>query len=464
MRTSRFIAVAVLGLASFAPLSAQETYAIKFKTYADEGKSFTVRNTSKDFGSMKFIADGKVIDENKPKTQETVYTETVLQRGTGTGKPAKYVRVYEKASETEDGKTKVFSYRGRTVVFERKDNAYRVGVVGTPDLDPDDLEKLIKDANQTPNSDRDLDAALLPTKPVAVGETWKLDIAKLALVYEDYEIDIAASRAEAKLVKIYKKGSSQCGQIEYTLAIAATSIKNFLKFQPPIRSKFHVTIERAIDGSSCESKAILRESHLGKGVIDGNGKQTKVEIDGGEDKQEESSAEFDSPKALKIPAVALYGPGEFWSEYASKEGQFSAAFPGKPTVQSKKNEKSGTEIVTTGVSRENGQVGYSVIYFINDKQDPKALLTALVDQYAKQTKKKTDVKQNGYVGVELVTEIKVNAEDVADVTILMYVTEDRVYQVMAVRARTAKETVETRKFFDSFKLTKKAEAKKDDKK
>src|SRR5438093_10529147 len=84
-----------------------QTYTIKLKTYPDAGMSVTIRDTDKESGSTKsFSADGKLLKEVKPKSKETVYTLTILERQKSDARAGKYKRVYEKATEAEEGKSR----------------------------------------------------------------------------------------------------------------------------------------------------------------------------------------------------------------------------------------------------------------------------------------------------------------------------------------------------------------------
>ncbi len=464
MRTSRFIAVAVLGLASFASVSAQETYAIKFKTYADEGMTVKVRDSDKETGTTKFLdADGKVVNEIKPKNSEVAYAETILKRGTDGGRAAKYVRVYEKARETQDGKVKTFSYEGRTVVFERIGDAYRVGVVGVPALASEDLEKLLEKANEGPDNGRDADKAMTPMKPVALGQTWKVDLKTLVALLKIYEVDLKLSHGEAKLAKVFQRGTSQIGVVELTLKLAIVEFAKVIKFPQPVTVEFRASFERAIDGSNSARRETVTGKMKGIGAFEEGGAKFQAVFDGEFSGLQESSQAIDDPKARKVPAIEFIGVEGAWVDHKSKEGGYSASFPATPKVTKDKDAKNGSETFTAAVSRSNGAISYTVVYFDSQKEDPAKLLKGFRAQFAKDTKKIADVKLNGYDGIELVLGFKNDAGTDVHMILLIYATEDRVYEVMATSTALAKDKLEARKFLDSFKLTKKAEPKKDDK-
>ena len=131
--------VSVLLVSLGAAASPAQTYTINLKAPPAVGKTVTIRDTDTDAegSSLKFISpDGKTAYEGKPKTRELVYSITPLEPETSGGRPGKYKHVYEKATETVDGKTRKLSYHGRTLVFGRKDGVYRVGVVGDPPWTP----------------------------------------------------------------------------------------------------------------------------------------------------------------------------------------------------------------------------------------------------------------------------------------------------------------------------------------
>src|SRR5438067_1170215 len=78
---------------------ADDTYTIKLKHAPDVGKSTVVTDTSSQASTSNvFDADGKPLakDDKHVQKQEEKYTETVLEKGDK--RPAKYKRVYEKAT------------------------------------------------------------------------------------------------------------------------------------------------------------------------------------------------------------------------------------------------------------------------------------------------------------------------------------------------------------------------------
>src|SRR4249920_217037 len=96
------IAVLLLALPMFA---ADEPITIKLKLYPEPGQSITSDSRHTDSGSTRIEdPDGKLLVEVKPGGSVTVEKTTVLEVDKE-GKPTKYLRTFEKANETESGKT-----------------------------------------------------------------------------------------------------------------------------------------------------------------------------------------------------------------------------------------------------------------------------------------------------------------------------------------------------------------------
>jgi hypothetical protein len=218
------------------------------------------------------------------------------------------------------------------------------------------------------------------------------------------------------------------------------------------------TIDTTIDGSSTARTEIVKGKVKGKGVFQQGSRkialQTDEEFSGRRVRSQQRKAE-----ALDVPVVRLVGPGGDWTEFTLKEGRFSATFPGKPAVRAKKNKTNKT--TTCEVIRDRGNISYSVWFTdytdADPKADPKPVLAALVKQFAKVTKKKKDIKLNGFDGVEL---LQVQGEGAAKIQIVYraFLVKGRLYQVMVARGQAAKEKEQSARFLDSFKLQDKKEA------
>jgi hypothetical protein len=464
MRIAWSLAFAILLSARAAEAPAQ-TYTIKFKSYPDVGKTVSIKDSDKETGSMKFMdASGKLLNEIKPKTKEAVYTQTILERKKGNEPTHKFKRVYEKATEAEEGKTKTFSYQGRTVVFERKDGKYWVGVAGKQPVEAKDLDTLIEKANDEPGRGAERDKAITPAKAVAVGDSWSVDPKVVGGVPKDAELDPKASNAEAKLVRVYMKGKSQFGVIEIKTKLAVKAIGKDFLFSTPAVQEESITLDTAIDGSSTLLTRTYTAKIKGKGVLQQGDQKVTIVMDMAGTGRMERSEEKDDADARKVPAVELVGPGGKWTEFTSKEGRFAASFPGKPDKATKKDKSAVT--TTFAATREKGRVAYIVMYSDYErpdpKADPKAVLKAASAPLAKETKMKKEIKLNGVDGVDLVLE-KVQGGEKWLLNHRIYYVDGRLYQVMVAYPADVKDKVQVAKFFDSFKLHVKKDTKEPDK-
>jgi hypothetical protein len=440
-----------------------QTYVIKFKTYPATGMTVTIRDTSKEGGSIKPLDQGdKPVNEIKPKTRELAYTQTILEREAGDAPAKKYKRSYEKATETEGGKTQKKSYQGRTLVFERKEGEIRAGVVGTPPLEDEDLDELIDKLNDRSSNPAEEDKALIPAKAVGVGERWAIDPKVIGSFLKDCDLDPKASRAEAKLLKVYTKNGSQFGVIEIDMKLAVRGMLKRIKFDPPALFEVNGTIDTAIDASSTARKETFAGTIKGKASVAQDGKTRAIEMVVQISGQQERSEEKDDPEARQAPAVKLVGPGGEWTEFTSKDNRFSATFPGKPEVKTTEdlpNERTTTNVMAT---RAKGAISYSVIYTdyarADPKADPKTVLKSVAAIHAKSTKSKKDIELNGIPGVELACKLDQGGA-ILDMAYRAFYLRGRLYQVMVISDPIVKEKVQATRFLDSFKLLDKKDEK-----
>jgi hypothetical protein len=276
MRYSSFWAcLAVLALTA-AGTQAQE-YTIKFKHGSDPGKSVVVKENNKETTSFTVSdANGKVLGKNKEEgATEEVYTETVLEKGDKQSK--KFKRVYEKANRVVDGKKVALPYEGRTIVFELKDGKYQASAEGKPAVDPQLLDGLARRAS---SNDESQDQAILPTKPVKVGDKWAVDIKALAKgLAKDggLEIDVEKTKGDVTLTKAYQKEGAQFGVLDVTIKLSVKSLGD-LKFESPATGDLKATLDVAIDGTSPAGSETSTSKLEGKGITTEMGQKRTIDL------------------------------------------------------------------------------------------------------------------------------------------------------------------------------------------
>ncbi len=256
------------------PKPDEATFTIKLEDEVGRGKSVVTTKTHKAAGSMKIATPaGKVVNEvSLDETGEEVYTETVLEKGKK--KATKLKRVYTKM--TKSGKPA--SYQGQTILFELKGSKYEASVEGDGEVPQKDLKELVKSMNL--DLDFDMNKAMVPKKPVKVGESWNPDkavVLKGLAASFGSEIDASKSTVEAKLLRAYKRGDKQFGVLEFTFKLALTRLAT-ITFDTPATFEVTMKLDTAIDGSSPALTMTGSTQLKGKGELEQGGAKLIVDL------------------------------------------------------------------------------------------------------------------------------------------------------------------------------------------
>src|SRR5262245_43619246 len=158
--------------------------------------------------------DGNVLREQKDNwSSERAYVEKTLDVDGKAKTRKKYSRAYEKATDLEGGQAEDKPFSGRTILFEKSDDNWKVSAEGKPALNDDDLKELADAARMEAQS---IDF-IYPKKAVKVGEKWKQAAKDVAKYFVEFAMDPDTVKAEGKLVKVYKKGKQQWATIEHVI-------------------------------------------------------------------------------------------------------------------------------------------------------------------------------------------------------------------------------------------------------
>ena len=161
----------------------------------------------------------------------------------------------------------------------------------------------------------------------------------------------------------------------------------------------------------------------------------------------------DKSSSLNSQEIAAVLSAE-WTVFTSKEGRFSATFPGRPHEQTKESATGKSTYYT--VNCEGGRIMYQVI-FADFKTEPGPVLNpdaglqALVGSCAKDTKEKKDIEICGHPGIELVLEQELGGEKWTRIVRFVFV-NSRLYGLVAGNSVSAKARARSQEFFDSFRL------------
>jgi hypothetical protein len=456
----RSIIVVSFVLASVGLIHAEDAYTLKFKLFPDIGKTTTFRSSDISSGSMQYFdADGKLLGERKREGDETVYRATVLERDKD-GMATRFIRVYEKATEKEDGKTKTFSYQGRTLLFEKVDGKFRIGVVGEPPLHGDDVEKLYKDVNDKGSFEAML-RNLPPGKLVKVGDSWSIPVKPIAESFDEMPISLEKSSVRAKLVKVYANGKSQFATFEIAIkfVLSGTLEKDgtVMTFDKAGEITGTSTLDAAIDGSSVERKESNTLAIKGEASVTRVGQKFRMVFDIRGTGGDEKSAEMDDPKAWVVPKATFVPAQGEWIEFKSKDGFFRAMFPGSPKQETKEHKDGDRTTQWTAVGNSK-TVGYFVSITDFAKNDaaritPKSLLDVIVKNTNK-AKNLREIDQNGYPGVEYTWEMTTGKTDF-EYRQRSVVANGRLVHLFVMTEKGKQETGDSAKFFRSFEILQK---------
>jgi hypothetical protein len=233
---------------------AQEKFTVKLKERG-EGESAVVKKKDLTVTIVR-VADAngnELFKSNETKEQNTEYTETILKREAG--KPTKWQRVYATDASTKDKDSKNGPLHGLTVIIEKKDGKFEFMNKAGDKLTDEAEKALAVHFSKKGEEEAEIEKMVLPTDPVMVGDSWKIDVSKIAklLSKEGLELDAAKSTGKGTLVKAYKKDGRQFGVMKFNMTlplISAGKGKEMLKFNPGANILLNIDFDACIDGAS----------------------------------------------------------------------------------------------------------------------------------------------------------------------------------------------------------------------
>lgn len=245
-------------------VAADPKYDIAYRFFAAPGKPVHVRSHFVGNDTASFVdPDGKEMTKTMPPDEsEKEFVEKVLK--VEDDEATEFTRLYAKPADK--------SYSGRLVHFVRKNGAVEATADGA---EPKELQRLA-DSQKTGTK---IDRALLPQKPVAVGEAWVIDTAAAmptSLGEFISSIDHEHSKATGKLVSVTRENGHQIATVDITLDLVSQSGMKGVSFTTPVHAT--IRMEGAIDGG-----AFLRSSFAlafrAEQPYDANGHQIVIKHD-----------------------------------------------------------------------------------------------------------------------------------------------------------------------------------------
>ncbi len=239
-------------LAALPATASEETHAIHIRRAAIGEVFSCTKVITRGVRTTVLDRDKTMADTRRRSTTELQYTEEILTRE-GDKRPGKLRRHYTRAQTTTADETTDLPYHGKTVLIERKGNKYVFRLEDGKELalDPGDpLQREFEHEDVV-----DVYREVLPTKPVAVNETWKIDVEKLARqLTQDgrLEVDAAKGTGTGKLVRVYQKDGHQYGEISYQIELPLKSLsegKRKVALEAGSKLTLDFTLDGCIDGS-----------------------------------------------------------------------------------------------------------------------------------------------------------------------------------------------------------------------
>jgi hypothetical protein len=272
-----------LGALGASPARAEDKHTIKIKEFADVGKTQIARDERRTANHIKVTDDtGKVLQEKNDKGAEVKEVEeTTLE--TGPKKRTKWKSTINKLVRSLNGTDRPASYQGRTVVYTRsKEGKYEVAAEGGAPLTVPESMELVGPMNRPGRNDDDSPIDfILPKNPVAAGESWPIDLAKVPFITEmGAAADAAAGKGEGKLLKVFDKDGAKWGTLEIRFNVPLKGVPNApaVKLTEPGAFEMTMRFEAPIDGSAHLGTMDTAVRMAVKGGVEQGGKKISLEI------------------------------------------------------------------------------------------------------------------------------------------------------------------------------------------
>jgi hypothetical protein len=242
-------------LAGAAP--APDTHTIKIKESAPGDVADVTLQTAEETAVQVVDANGKaVVDQKESKVQSYAFRETILERPDPKKRATKLKREYTKAEVKTKDRAQTLPYQGKTVLIEKgRDGKYRFRIEGGKELTGEEATYLEEEFNRG-RGDLDMQKLMLPGKPVAVGEVWKIAPTDLLKAWELEQhgliVDTARTTASGKLLEVQTRNGRQFGKLEFLLEVPLKELSvgnEKAAFQAGSRMTMQLIGETCIDGT-----------------------------------------------------------------------------------------------------------------------------------------------------------------------------------------------------------------------
>lgn len=226
------------------------------------GETFWADQRSEVEVVMQLTADGKTTRQEQRTGTRFTYRETVREKKLQDRRPTRLEREYERAEVTLQGRSQAFRYQGWTVLIEKEDGRYQFRIKDGDDLAEKDAPFLYREFSEG-EAGKVEEEMFLPRKPVAVGESWKIDAKPLIEIFEkgaSLGVDAARATATGKLAKLYRREGRQYGVLTVRMELPLTTYTqggNKVPLKAGSRAVIDATVDLCIDGTALDGKMDL---------------------------------------------------------------------------------------------------------------------------------------------------------------------------------------------------------------
>ncbi|HEX3149234.1 MAG TPA: hypothetical protein VHR66_14265 [Gemmataceae bacterium] len=231
--------------------------------------------TEKSVNKIEISVNGMEQKKDESASVSVSYTEEILAKPTGAKKATKIKRVYKSAEMIKDDTKEDLGLAGKAVLIEKTGDTYKITADGQ-ELTGTAATILGKEFRKEKQSS---DADFLPSGPVKVGATWKIDVSKIAKdASADLDVNVDKSSGTGKLVKVYDKDGRKFGVLEIKMELALNKIgpaDQSIELKDGAKLDLTLELDLCIDGSS----SAATQKMTVKGVFSGSAGGADLKFD-----------------------------------------------------------------------------------------------------------------------------------------------------------------------------------------
>jgi hypothetical protein len=252
---------------------AQEAITIKVKEQG-EGETVEVKKSSTTTSKVTATdADGKeFLNQHKIEGEILHYRETMLARKPGE-RATKIERAYGKVQTVKDDQTSAGPLSDKIVLIVLKGDDYEFTYKSGEAVTGEAAAALAKDFTKKNDTNAELEKLTMPPGPVTAGESWKIDMAKIAALLfknEAVEVDSARSTGQGTLVKTYRKDGHLFGEMKIKAEMPLKSLGEDevrLVFKAGAKISVEFLMDVCVDGTSEDGTLKMKMSMTGSASI-----------------------------------------------------------------------------------------------------------------------------------------------------------------------------------------------------